>query len=176
MNDLAQVTGSLAERAWAILPRHEPYARGVTEPRKIIIDTDPGVDDAMAIFYALSSPELDVVGLTTIFGNATTVTATYNALALLELAGRPDVPVARGADTPLVAAYGGPVDFVHGADGQGNAGIATPTTSAVAAARASGAARPSPAKEWRRPRRPGPDARRYGSSPAPTRDVSSSWS
>jgi hypothetical protein len=60
----------------------------VTEARKIIIDTDPGVDDAMAIFYALSSPELDVVGLTTIFGNATTETTTYNALALLELAGR----------------------------------------------------------------------------------------
>jgi len=103
----------------------------VTEPRKIIIDTDPGVDDAMAIFYALSSPELDVVGLTTIFGNATTETTTYNALALLELAGRSDIPVARGADTPLVAPYGGPVDFVHGADGQGNAGIAAPTKSAV---------------------------------------------
>ena len=103
----------------------------MTEPRKIIIDTDPGVDDAMAIFYALSSPELDVVGLTTIFGNATTETTTYNALALLELAGRSDIPVARGADTPLVASYSGPVDFVHGADGQGNAGIAAPTKSAV---------------------------------------------
>ena len=100
----------------------------MTEPRKIIIDTDPGVDDAMAIFYALSSPELDVVGLTTIFGNATTETTTYNALALLEMAGRSDIPVARGADTPLVASYGGPVDFVHGADGQGNA---APTKSAV---------------------------------------------
>ncbi len=104
----------------------------MTEPRRIIIDTDPGVDDAMAIFYALSSPELDVLGLTTVFGNATTETTTYNALALLELAGRSDVPVARGADTPLVATYGGPVDFVHGADGQGNAGIPAPTASAVA--------------------------------------------
>jgi inosine-uridine nucleoside N-ribohydrolase len=104
----------------------------VTEPRKIIIDTDPGIDDAMAIFYALSSPELDVVGMTTIFGNATTETTTYNALALLQLAGRSDIPVARGADAPLVATYGGPVDFVHGADGQGNAGIPASTTSAVA--------------------------------------------
>ncbi|MCY3796968.1 MAG: nucleoside hydrolase, partial [Chloroflexi bacterium] len=49
-------------------------------PRKIIIDTDPGVDDTMAIFFALCSPELDVVGLTTIFGNVHTELATKNAL------------------------------------------------------------------------------------------------
>ena len=104
----------------------------MTGPRKIIIDTDPGVDDAMAIFYALDSPEVEVVGLPTIFGNAHTETTTYNALALLELAGRSDIPVARGADAPLLAVYPGPADFVHGDDGQGNAGIAAPTTSAIA--------------------------------------------
>jgi inosine-uridine nucleoside N-ribohydrolase len=103
----------------------------VTKPRKILIDTDPGIDDAMAIFYALSSPELDVVGVTTIFGNATTETSTYNALALVSLAGRSDIPVARGAESPLVATYGGPVDFVHGADGQGNAGIPASPVSEV---------------------------------------------
>lgn len=103
----------------------------VTTPRKIIIDTDPGVDDAMAIFYALDSPEVEVLGLTTIFGNARTETTTYNALALLELAGRSDIPVARGADAPLVATYPGPADFVHGDDGQGNAGIQAPTTHVV---------------------------------------------
>lgn len=103
----------------------------MTNPRKIIIDTDPGIDDAMAIFYALSSPELEVVALTTIFGNATTETSTYNALALLALAGRSDIPVARGSDAPLVATYGGPVAFVHGADGQGNAGIAASPVPAV---------------------------------------------
>ena len=103
----------------------------MTNPRKIIIDTDPGIDDAMAIFYALSSPELEVVALTTIFGNATTETSTYNALALLALADRTDIPVARGSDTPLVATYGGPVAFVHGADGQGNAGIAASPVPAV---------------------------------------------
>lgn len=103
----------------------------VTGPRKIIIDTDPGVDDAMAIFYALNSPEVEVVGLTTIYGNARTETTTYNALALLELAGRPDIPVARGADAPLTRPFHGPADFVHGDDGQGNAGIADPTTTAV---------------------------------------------
>lgn len=88
-------------------------------PRKIIIDTDPGVDDTMAIFFALCSPELELIGLTTIFGNVTTELATKNALRLLEIAGRPDIPVAHGADDPLTRPFEGPVPFVHGADGQG---------------------------------------------------------
>lgn len=86
----------------------------------------------MAIFYALNSPEVEVIGLTTIFGNAHTETTTYNALALLELAGRSDIPVARGADAPLAGPFAGPADFVHGDDGQGNAGIAAPTIRAIA--------------------------------------------
>jgi uridine nucleosidase len=88
--------------------------------QKIIIDTDPGVDDAMAIFFALRSPELEVIGLTTIFGNVHTDLATVNALRLLDIAGRPDIPVAKGADNPVAVPYGGPVAFVHGDDGQGN--------------------------------------------------------
>ena len=88
-------------------------------PRKIIIDTDPGVDDTMAIFFALCSPELEVVGLTTIFGNVHTELATKNALRLLEIAGRRDIPVAHGADDALTQPYEGPVPSVHGADGQG---------------------------------------------------------
>ncbi len=71
--------------------------------RKIIIDTDPGVDDAMAIFFALRSPELDVIGLTTVFGNVHTDLATTNALRLLEIAGRTDIPVARGAEHDTLA-------------------------------------------------------------------------
>ena len=100
--------------------------------RKILIDTDPGVDDAMAIFYALASPELDVVGLTTIFGNADIETCTTNALRLLEIAGRPDIPVARGAHRPLAMEFRGPADFVHGTDGQGNSFLPSPSTLAVA--------------------------------------------
>ena len=88
--------------------------------QKILIDTDPGIDDAMAIFYALASPELDVVGLTTIFGNSDTETCTVNALRLLEIAGRTDIPVARGALRPLAMDFRGPADFVHGVDGQGD--------------------------------------------------------
>ena len=103
----------------------------MTAPRKILIDTDPGIDDAMAIFYALSSPELDVVGLTTIFGNAHTATCTMNALRLLEIAGRTDIPVAQGVARPLAMDFRGPADFVHGADGQGDTGLAPPTTATI---------------------------------------------
>jgi inosine-uridine nucleoside N-ribohydrolase len=98
---------------------------------KVIIDTDPGIDDAMAIFYALCSPELDVIGLTTIFGNAHTTTCTRNALKLLEIAGRTDIPVAEGAHAPLAQAFRGPAAFVHGDDGQGDVGLDPPTTTAV---------------------------------------------
>lgn len=96
--------------------------------RKIIIDTDPGIDDAMAIFYALHSPELELLGLTTVFGNAHTSTCTTNALRLLEIAGRTEIPVAEGAHRPLVMEFHGPADFVHGADGQGNANLPRPST------------------------------------------------
>jgi inosine-uridine nucleoside N-ribohydrolase len=99
--------------------------------RKIIIDTDPGVDDAMAIFFALASRELDVIGLTTIFGNVHTSLATKNALRLLEIAGRPDIPVAHGADNPIARPFDGPVPFVHGDDGQGNVFLAEPAGKAV---------------------------------------------
>jgi purine nucleosidase len=95
--------------------------------RPIIIDTDPGIDDAMAIFFALAHSGLDVIGLTTIFGNVTTELATANALRLLDIAGRPDVPVVRGAADPLCVPYSGAVPFVHGDDGQGNVSLAGPS-------------------------------------------------
>ncbi len=100
-------------------------------PRRIVIDTDPGIDDAMAIFYALRSPELDVLGLTTVYGNAWTPIATANALRLLEIAGRPDIPVAQGAEQPLFGAFDSPADFVHGADGQGDTHLPPPSGRAL---------------------------------------------
>lgn len=90
----------------------------------IIIDTDPGIDDTMAILFALKSPELDVVALTTIFGNHFTDITTRNALRVLELAGRSEIPVAHGAEGPLLRKYKGPPHFVHGHDGLGDAGVA----------------------------------------------------
>lgn len=99
-------------------------------PTKIIIDTDPGIDDAMAIFYALQAPELEVLGLTTVFGNAATTVCTRNALRLTEIAGRADLPVAAGAEGPLVGPARRHADFVHGADGQGETHLPPPTRSA----------------------------------------------
>ena len=91
----------------------------------IIIDTDPGVDDAMAILYALSDPEIELVGLTSVFGNVPGATATRNALALAELAGS-DVPVAAGAEVPLVQPPLPHPDFVHGTGGFGDARLPEP--------------------------------------------------
>lgn len=102
-----------------------------TTPQKILIDTDPGIDDAMAIFYALASPELSVVGLTAVFGNVHTDLATDNALRLVEIAGRPDVRVAKGVDGPIAMPYRGPVPFVHGTDGQGDVSLPKPSITAV---------------------------------------------
>ena len=87
----------------------------------------------MAIFMALASPELEVVGLTTIFGNAATAVTTRNARVLLDTAGRADIPVAAGADNSLTGQYVGPVPWVHGHNGLGDAVIAEPSCPAVAA-------------------------------------------
>ena len=100
--------------------------------KKIIIDTDPGVDDSLAIFVALNSPELDVLGLTTVFGNATTSTCTENALRLLEIAKRTDIPVAEGAHLPLNGNLRGAASFVHGENGQGNVELKPPTNKTLA--------------------------------------------
>jgi inosine-uridine nucleoside N-ribohydrolase len=68
----------------------------------VVLDCDPGHDDAIAILLALASPELDVLGITTVAGNQTIEKTTRNAQIVLALAGRGDVPVARGAAKPLV--------------------------------------------------------------------------
>lgn len=85
-------------------------------PIRLILDTDPGVDDAIAILLALAAPQAEVVGLTTLGGNVPRARATRNALALLQAAGRPDVPVARGAARPLSGRYRPSVAF-HGPGG-----------------------------------------------------------
>jgi pyrimidine-specific ribonucleoside hydrolase len=86
----------------------------------VVLDCDPGHDDAIAILLALASPELDVRGISTVAGNQTVDLTTRNALAVLALAGREDVPVARGAASPLRRALRTAPD-VHGASGLGGA-------------------------------------------------------
>jgi inosine-uridine nucleoside N-ribohydrolase len=68
---------------------------------KIVIDCDPGHDDAIAILLALASPELELVGVTTVAGNQTIDKTTRNGLVTLEVGGRADIPLAAGADAPL---------------------------------------------------------------------------
>jgi inosine-uridine nucleoside N-ribohydrolase len=92
---------------------------------RIILDTDPGIDDALALFFALASPEVQLEAITTVGGNVNVNHTTHNALALLELAGRTDIPVARGSNLPIVRQ---PVyaDDVHGDNGLG--GVQLPVT------------------------------------------------
>jgi inosine-uridine nucleoside N-ribohydrolase len=85
--------------------------------RKLIIDTDPGVDDAFAIALAALSDDVELLGVTTVFGNVSLPKTTSNALRLLALCGRSDVPVAAGADRPLVHPQRSRATHVHGSDG-----------------------------------------------------------
>ena len=73
-----------------------------TEPKKIIIDTDPGTDDAIALLLAFHSPEVKVEAVTTVAGNVTVDMGLDNALKIASLVGRCDVPIAKGATRPLI--------------------------------------------------------------------------
>ena len=94
----------------------------------LIIDTDPGHDDAVAIMLALSSDKLDVKGLTTVCGNSTIENTTENALKLLEFLGRTDIPVAKGASQPMLHDFDrSPAQFVHGENGMEGVYLPKPT-------------------------------------------------
>ncbi|WP_034278168.1 nucleoside hydrolase [Haloechinothrix halophila] len=84
---------------------------------RLIIDTDPGVDDAIAIAIAALSPSTDLLGVTTVFGNVPLAKTTRNALRILEMCGRDDVPVAAGAAMPLVHPQARQDSTAHGDDG-----------------------------------------------------------
>jgi inosine-uridine nucleoside N-ribohydrolase len=108
-------------------------------PTPIILDCDPGHDDAIALLLAVASPEIELVGVTTVSGNQTLDKTTNNALRVLELAGRGDIPVYAGADAPFVrqrdvAAH------VHGESGLDGPDLPAP----------SGSARPEHAVEYLR--------------------------
>lgn len=91
----------------------------MSQTYKVIYDTDPGVDDAMALYFALAHPQIDVVGITTTFGNVFVEQAAINALYLTQIAGYP-IPVTQGVKKPWFKPSGTPPDFIHGADGLGN--------------------------------------------------------
>jgi purine nucleosidase len=83
---------------------------------RVIIDTDPGQDDALALLVALGSPELELLGVTTVAGNVPVAQTADNARRILELAGRDDIPVFAGAQRPLLRAPR-PVPEIHGETG-----------------------------------------------------------
>jgi inosine-uridine nucleoside N-ribohydrolase len=87
--------------------------------QKIIIDTDPGIDDAMAIFYAGLSDDIDLIAMTSVFGNVTADIATRNALVLGDML-KQEIPVAKGATHPLVQTPNPVSDYVHGVEGFGD--------------------------------------------------------
>ncbi len=91
-------------------------------PRKIIFDTDPGIDDAMALLFAHLHPDLDLVGVTTVLGNGSIDTTTRNALYIRDRFAM-DTPVHRGAASALLVPDEEPPTFVHGDDGLGNVKI-----------------------------------------------------
>jgi len=96
-------------------------------PKRIIIDTDPGVDDALTFLLALASPDIQLEALTITQGNVTVEKGTRNALAVLELLNANHITVAKGCSLPMV----GPLlvsDRIHGESGLGDANLPEPTT------------------------------------------------
>jgi pyrimidine-specific ribonucleoside hydrolase len=101
----------------------------VTARIPLVIDTDPGIDDALAILLALASPEVDLRLVTTVHGNVDLALTTENALRVLHLAGRSDVPVAAGAQASLIHPQPERAGHVHGAEGLG--GVQLPPSPAA---------------------------------------------
>jgi pyrimidine-specific ribonucleoside hydrolase len=103
----------------------DPSAPSVRAARPVILDCDPGHDDALAIALAVVRPELDVLAITTVAGNAGLAATTRNAGRVLALLGRDDIPVAAGAERPLVREPWVPVQF-HGVSGLDGAELPEP--------------------------------------------------
>jgi purine nucleosidase len=99
-------------------------------PKRIIIDTDPGIDDAFTFLLALASPEIQLEALTTTQGNVTVEKATRNALSILELGHASQIPVAQGSVLPLVQPLRASAD-VHGESGIGHARLPEPSAQPI---------------------------------------------
>jgi inosine-uridine nucleoside N-ribohydrolase len=131
-------SAALAAAAWSGNPLADAQAIPGTQGQaasssaaRVLIDTDPGVDDAFALLLAMRSPELKIEGITAVAGNVPLELTLPNALRMVEIAGRTDIPVAAGAKAPLLrrlvtAAY------AHGENGLGGAVFPEPTLKPVA--------------------------------------------
>ncbi|MFE6282715.1 nucleoside hydrolase [Streptomyces sp. NPDC057877] len=96
------------------------------QPIPVIIDCDTGVDDALALLFAVRHPDLDLRAVTCVAGNTDVDGVVRNTLTVLEQAGAPGIPVARGAERPLIEPVRA-ARHVHGADGMGDLGLPAPT-------------------------------------------------
>jgi len=103
----------------------------MTPSCRILLDVDTGIDDAMAIVFALNSPSVHLEAVTTTYGNIDVASATRNTLQVLEAAGRGDVPVAAGASRALTREYLGGGAHIHGSNGLGEVELAPPSTAAL---------------------------------------------
>ncbi|MDP9224170.1 MAG: nucleoside hydrolase [Actinomycetota bacterium] len=102
-----------------------PDPRTPAGGRWVVVDTDTGLDDAHALMYLLAQPDVDVLGVTTVFGNTVVENAARNVATVLDIAGRPDVPIYLGAAGPLEGEAA--IDtFWHGLDGLGDRGLPGP--------------------------------------------------
>jgi inosine-uridine nucleoside N-ribohydrolase len=89
----------------------------------VLVDCDTGIDDAMALLYLLACPDVEIVAITSVFGNNTAARCAHNSLRVLDLAGPAHIPVAVGAEAPLVGHVSYLATHVHGTDGLGDAGL-----------------------------------------------------
>src|SRR4249919_571830 len=97
-----------------------------TDRTALIIDVDTGIDDSLALLYAAASPDAEIVAATCVSGNVAARQVGINTRAILELAGRPDIEVAMGRETPLVRALE-TTEETHGPQGLGHAELPPPT-------------------------------------------------
>lgn len=100
-----------------------PVKKPMKEPMKVLLDVDTGVDDSLAILYALLKPELEIVGISTVCGNVEAALAAENTLKILDLLEAPDIPVVRGREKPMEREWDGRVAVIHGHNGLGNVNL-----------------------------------------------------
>src|SRR2546423_14161804 len=126
------VTSSAAVLVASGVTRDVAFGQGITGrgSSRVIIDTDPGVDDALALLLAMRSPGLTIEAITPVAGNVPLELTLPNALRLVEIAGRTDIPVAAGARAPLVRRLV-TATYAHAENGLGGAVFPEPTTKPV---------------------------------------------
>jgi purine nucleosidase len=122
----AYVPRDISWADWAEQPDREPGAAAAARV-PLFLDCDTGIDDSVAIAYLLASPEVELVGVSTVSGNTDARQAARNTLAVLALSGREDVPVAVGAEHPQDGRFDGGAPQVHGRNGIGEVQLADPT-------------------------------------------------